>query len=185
VHAAEEHPGLAAPGSIANLSTVATTKARQLAVDLLVDEEHREAVAVVPAREGAVRVDAADAHLLGFGDLGPEGERVGGDLAGAPGALGEGEGAAGFAAVAVVGDLGGDVGEGVGGGAAADPEADGEALGAELVGASLAQQLQGADQRGGAAELVEGEQAQGVAQQHGDAEARVGAPAPAAGAERG
>jgi hypothetical protein len=32
---------------------------------------------------------------------------------------------------------------------------------------------------GGAAELVEGEQAQGVAEQHGDAEARVGAVLPA------
>ena len=77
----------------------------------------------------------------------------------------------------VVGALGvGVVGaaELVGGGALAHPHADLEGPVAQLVGLVFADapqpfELQGADHRGGPTELIEGEQAQGVAHQHREA----------------
>jgi hypothetical protein len=55
------------------------------------------------------------------------------------------------------------------GGGLADPQADLEGPGAEALRVALALELEGADQRGGAAELIEGQEAQGVAHQHADA----------------
>jgi hypothetical protein len=77
-----------------------------------------------------------------------------------------------------------DVLEAVGGGALADPQADGEAGVAEAFGVAAAQLLEGAHQGGGAAELVEGEEAQGVAEDDADAAALVGAGLAAQAAEQ-
>jgi hypothetical protein len=55
------------------------------------------------------------------------------------------------------------------GGGLADPQADLEGPGTEALRVALALELEGADQRGGAAELIEGQEAQGVAHQHADA----------------
>ena len=57
----------------------------------------------------------------------------------------------------------------VGGAALAHPQADFEGPLAQKLGIFTAFQLQGTDQGGGAAELIEGEQAERVAHQHAHA----------------
>ncbi|MCZ7679820.1 MAG: hypothetical protein M5U28_14075 [Sandaracinaceae bacterium] len=76
-------------------------------------------------------------------------------------------------AVLVVEHLLLELAERVGRRALPDPEAHGEALLAERLDALATDHLQRADERGRAAELVEGQQAQCVTEEHGDAEALV------------
>jgi hypothetical protein len=186
--AAEQHAGLAAPRHHGELVDGGDQEVGELLVDLLVDEEDRQAL----ARPLLLGVEAIAALAVddGAGELGLAGlavvvdqlDVVDLDVLAAPGAGGQRERRVGAAGGEVV-EGGVDLLEAVGGGALADPEADGEAGVAEAFGVAAAQLLERAHQGGGAAELVEGEEPQGVAEDDGDAAALVGAGLAAQAAE--
>src|SRR5262249_6845414 len=145
----------------------------QLAVHLLVDEYHRNAVGVVARAEGAGIAIAAD------GDPGRLLEvverQVGGDeLLSAPGAVFQGTGRW-ARPLPELSELRPDFRHGVAGGAATDPEAHGQPLAAELVRALAPKKLERAHQRRGASYQVEREKAQGIEKDHGTGEADAGA----------
>ena len=194
-HVAEQGGGFAHPGQGRELVDGGDQKAGQAPVDLLVDSQERQgcflgegasahvgeiglAEAVGP---GGVGHRAAVDHQPIGGPLGQQVEPRGLERAVAPRAGFDRDRPVGALLPPAVEHVVGAPGVGivraaelVGGGALAHPHADLEGPIAQLVGlvfpeAALAFELQGADHRGGTAELIEGEQAQGVAHQHREA----------------
>src|SRR5690606_6310547 len=142
---------------------------RQLLVDLLVDEEDGQALAGARAlgEEALVAVAVDDGpRELGFARLAlviDELDVVDAQVAEAPGATGERERRLAQAR-GVVGQGRLHLLEAVGGRALADPEAHGEAGVAEPARIALTDLFERADQRRGAPELIEGQEAQRVAE---------------------
>src|SRR5207248_8604809 len=131
----------------------------------------------VAAAEGAVAVHAGHTQIGWLVRVWEQVKGSGFEFRAAPGAFFERNGR-GFAIVIAEGDglLAGGVrllvalaSHDVGRGGHADPEPDFEGPFAELLDVFLALQLQGANQRGGAAELVERQEAERVAHEDADA----------------
>ncbi len=95
--AAEEHASLAPPGQHRELVDSREQERGELAVDLLVDEQHRQPLGVLPRAEGAVarrlagRRHTAHDHLLRVGPVGAEHQAVAAEAAPAPRAVRERE----------------------------------------------------------------------------------------------
>ncbi len=170
---AEELGDLALPGHGGELVHGGDQEAGEAAVDRLVHQVDRQ---VEVAGELAGVAEAGDVQLLGGVLTGVEAEAVGLEGSAAPGArLQRDRGAAVRLALLVGEDLGDDsaflagLAHEVGRAAGADPEADLERPGAQLPGVLPSHQLQGTDEGGGAGELVEGQQSEGVPHQDGHA----------------
>jgi hypothetical protein len=166
----EQHPGLAAPGDHRELVDRGDDEVGQLLVDLLVDEEDREALpgalrlgekALGPC---AVHDGAGEASLARVSVLVDELDVLDADRLAAPRAARERKRRLLARAREVV-QRRVHLLEAVGRGAAADPEADREASVAELLGIAPAKLLERAHEGGGSPELVEGQEAQRVAEE--------------------
>ena len=194
-HVAEQGGGLAHPGQGRELVDGGDQEAGQAPVDLFIDRQHRQGRLLIE-RTGADMGEITLAEGVGLGGVGhraavdhqpiggPFGQKVealGLQRTVAPGAGFDRNRPVGALLLPAVEHVVGALGVGVvratelvGGGALAYPHADLKRPIPQLVGvvfsdAALAFELQGADHRGGTAELIEGEQAQGVAHQHREA----------------
>lgn len=180
INQAEQRAGLAGPGERGELVHRGDEEAGEPAVDRLVHADDRQRVV---ASEVAGVVGAGDAEILRVAIVRYEANRIRREGGAAPGAFLDRDRCgmrAGVAFEPVGAGVRGLVAAGprvaaaahaVGRGGAANPEADLERPGAELRSVALSLEFESADQGCGTAQLVEREQAERVAHEHGKAAA--------------